>query len=238
MHGGLELARPRRRKRKIWAAGVFLLVAALVAGAPYLAAALPAGLARCRNVLGDWVCPHYTEELAALQQQNTELHSRLALAGEALAENEALRSLLGCGRTEGSWQPARVAARRSDGATLACTAAVGAAVLDPQGRYAGLVVESRENGTCEFAFAGSDGAACAGLSGDAAGLLERKDGWVLTGLPADCGLTAGSVVTTPGGEWLGALAAPPQADGGGLTARALLTDTADLNSTVFFVKIE
>lgn len=238
MHSGLELARPRRRKKKILAATVLLLVVVFVAGAPYLAAALPAGLARCRNALGDWVRPHYTEELAALQQQNSELHSRLALAENALAENEALRSLLGCTRTEGSWQPARVTARRQNGATLACTAAAGAAVLDPQGRYAGQIVEGRENGTCELAFAGSDGAACAGLSGNAAGLLERQDGWVLTGLPADCGLTAGSVVTTPGGEWLGALAETPRADGDGLTARARLTDTADLNSTVFFVKIE
>lgn len=238
MHGGLELARPRRRKKNILAVTALLLVVAFVAGAPYLAAALPAGLARCRNALGDWVRPHYTEELAALQQQNSELHSRMALAENALAENEALRSLLGCGRTEGSWQPARVAARRENSATLACTAAVGAAVLDPQGRYAGLVVESHENGTCEFSFAGSHAAACAGLSGDVAGLLERQEGWVLTGLPADCGLTVGSVVTTPGGEWLGALAAPPQADGDGLTARALLTDTADLSSTVFFVKIQ
>lgn len=238
MHGGLELARPRRRKKKVLAAGVLLLLIVLVAGAPYLAAALPAGLARCRNTLGDWVRPHYTDELAALQQQNTELHSQLALAENALAENEALRSLLGCDRAEGSWQPARVTARQTDGATLACTAAVGAAVLDPQGRYAGQVVESHENGTCEFSFAGSHAAACAGLSGDVAGLLERQEGWVLTGLPADCGLTVGSVVTTPGGEWLGALAAPPQADGDGLTARALLTDTADLSSTVFFVKIQ
>ena len=59
---------------------------------------------------------------------------------------------------------------------------------------------------------------------------------MLTGLPADCGLAAGTVVTTPDGCWLGALAEAPGPDGGGLTARAPLTDTADLGSTVFFVK--
>lgn len=238
MHGGLELARPRRRKKRIWIAAAVLLVVGLVVSAPYGAALLPAGLSRCLGAVANWVRPHYTEELAALQQQNARLHSRLALAEEAQAENEALRSLLGCARTEGHWQPARVTARRSEGATLACTAAVGAAVLDPQGRYAGQVVENREDGTCEFAFAGTENAPCAGLSGSAAGLLERKNGWFLAGLPADCGLTAGSVVTTPGGEWLGELAAAPQPDSDGLTARAPLTDTADLNSTVFFVKIE
>ena len=159
----------------------------------------------------------------------------MAQAEEALAENEAMRSLLGCARTEGSWQPGRVVARRAEGATLACTATAGAAVVDPQGRYVGCVVDCGTD-TCEIAFAGSKAAPCAGLSGAAAGLLEQRDGWWLTGLPADCGLTAGSVVTTPGGEWLGVVAGVPQTDSDGLTACVALTDTADLGSTVFFVK--
>lgn len=80
MHGGLELARPRRRKKRIWIAAAVLLVVGLVVSAPYGAALLPAGLSRCMGAVGNWVRPHYTEELAALQQQNARLHSRLALA--------------------------------------------------------------------------------------------------------------------------------------------------------------
>ena len=60
--------------------------------------------------------------------------------------------------------------------------------------------------------------------------------WQLTGLPADCGLAAGDVVTTPSGDWLGTLAAAPMPDADGLTAQIPLTDTADLWGTVYFVK--
>ena len=88
-----------------------------------------------------------------------------------------------------------------------------------------------------YAFAGSEEAPCAGLSGTFAGLLERQGDWVRTGLPADCALPAGSVVTTPGGCWLGRTAEVPRPDADGLTARTLLTDTADLNGSVFFVKV-
>ncbi len=58
----------------------------------------------------------------------------------------------------------------------------------------------------------------------------------LTGLPADCALTAGDIVTTAGGDWLGTLAAAPAPDADGLTAQVPLTDTADLWGTVYFVK--
>lgn len=235
MHGGLELARPRRRRG--WRVAVAIVATAtfLVWGVPRLWAAAPAGWAWLDGTLGGWLVPRYTERLSELQQQNAALHAQLARAEEALAENEAMRSLLGCARTEGSWQPGRVIARRAEGATLACAATEGAAVVDPQGRYVGCVVDCGTD-TCEIAFAGSKAAPCAGLSGSAAGLLERRDGWWLTGLPADCGLTAGAVVTTPGGEWLGIVEGAPQTDSDGLTACAALTDTADLGSTVFFVK--
>lgn len=235
MHGGLELARPRRRKGLRMAVTGIAIAALLVFGVPRLWAAAPAGWAWLDSTLGSWLVPRYTDRLTELQQQNAALHTQLAQAEEALAENEAMRSLLGCARTEGNWQPGRVVARRAEGATLACTAAVGAAVVDPQGRYVGCVVDCGTD-TCEIAFAGSKAAPCAGLSGAAAGLLEQRDSWWLTGLPADCGLTAGAVVTTPGGEWLGVVAGVPQTDSDGLTACVALTDTADLGSTVFFVK--
>ena len=78
---------------------------------------------------------------------------------------------------------------------------------------------------------------CAGLAGGHAGLLERGAAWQLTGLPADCALGPGTPVTAPGGYWLGTLAEAPAPEADGLTARAALTDTAALDSTVFFVKL-
>lgn len=237
MHGGLELARPKPRRKgwKILVAA--LLAAALAGGFPRLAAVLPAGTAWLDGALGRWFVPQYTERLENLQQQNAALHQQLAQAEIALAENDALRSLLDCGRVTGGWQPARVTVRQTDGVTLNCSAPAGTPVMDPLGRYAGRVTADNGNDTCQVAFAGSEADPCAGLSGTAAGLLARKGDWLLTELPADCGLAAGAVVTTPGGYWLGTLAEAPCPDGSGLTATAALTDTADLDSTVFFVKI-
>lgn len=235
MQGGLELARPKRRRVRWWW-GLPLVAAALWWGLPRLAAALPAGLAQADAALAGVVAPLYTQRLETLQQQNAALHARLARAETALAENEALRSLLGCGRVTGSWQPARVVQRRPQEVTLACRGTVGAAVTDPLGRWAGRVVAVYEDGTCLAALAGQEDAAVAGLAGDCAGLLETGGGWTLTALPADSGLTAGTVVTTPEGDWLGTLAEAPTPAEDGLTAAAPLTDTADLGSTVFFVK--
>lgn len=236
MRDSLELARPRRYKRVrlavLAAAGIF----ALWWGLPRLAAALPAGRQTFRQALGNWLSPRYTEELTTLQQQNASLHQQLALAETALAENEAMRRRLGCQRSEGSWQPARVVAHYADSILLACDGWESAPVTDSLGRYAGRVTAVNGDGTCLVSFAGSEDAPCAGLSGTAAGLLHRGKDWQLTGLPADCGLTVGSVVTTPEGYWLGALSAPPVPDSDGLTATAALTDTADLSATVFFVK--
>lgn len=234
MHGGLELARPRRRRLRWW--WLLPVAAVLWWGLPRLGAALPAALAAADGTVADLFVPGYTGQLTALQEQIAGLHARLAEAETALAENEALRSLVGSGRLTGSWQPARVVQRQPQGVTLACGARVGAAVTDPLGRWAGRVTAVHGDGTCFAAFAGQEDAAVAGLSGTCAGLLEVRGGWRLTGLPADSGLTAGSVVTTPDGVWLGALAGAPTPEGDGLTAAAPLTDTADLGSTVFFVK--
>lgn len=236
MHGGLELARPRPHRRwwKWLAAAV--LAAALLWGGPRLAAALPAGAVWLDETLGRWFVSQYQGRLEALQQQNAALHRQLAAAEAVLAENEALRSLLDCNRVTGRWQPARAIVRQADSVTLNCAAEAGAPVVDPLGRYAGRVIADNGNDTCTVAFAGSEKDPCAGLSGAAAGLLERRGHWLLTDLSADCGLAAGAVVTTPGGYWLGTLAAAPEPEEDGLTATAPLTDTADLDSTVFFVK--
>ena len=190
----------RRRRRWRWA--VPLVLAALLLALPQLAALRPAALARVDRVVGR----HYMTRLDALQQENFTLHQQLAQSADALAENAALRQLVGCGR-----------------------AASGNAVLDAGGRYAGVVTRT-DGDTCTVEFS-----AAAGLCGSYAGLVTPGQ-WVLTGLPADCALTAGDIVTSAGGDWLGTLAAAPAPDADGLTAQVLLTDTADLWGTVYFVK--
>lgn len=233
MRGGLDLSRPRRRWRRV----VGIAAAVLLLGSlPWLAAACPAGLHALDRVLAAHMAPWYEARLTGLTEQNAALHRQLARAGDALTENEALRSLLDSQRVAGSWQPARVVARYPDGVRLTCTASEGAAVVDPQGRYAGRVVECCGDDTCRIAFAGTGESPCAGLAGRFSGLLERRGSGLLTGLPADCSLPAGTVVTTAGGYWLGSLAEPPQPDSDGLTASAPLQDTADPDSPVFFVK--
>ena len=179
------------------------------------------GRPRCRRALHD---PD------ALQQENFTLHQQLAQSADALAENAALRQLVGCGRGITGVTPARVVARGVGGFTLACPdTAPGNAVLDAGGRYAGVVTRT-DGDTCTVEFS-----AAAGLCGSYAGLVTPGQ-WVLTGLPADCALTAGDIVTTAGGDWLGTLAAAPAPDADGLTAQVPLTDTADLWGTVYFVK--
>ncbi len=233
MHGSLELGRPRRRRR--WWIPV-VLVLLLVAAGPRLAAALPAAAAGLDHALAGRMVPDYEGRLTRLQQENAALRAQVAQGADALAENQALRQLLDCGRTTGSWQPARVISRSVGKITLACSAAAGTPLLDAEGRYAGRVSRDLGNDTCEAVLAGREDPPCAGLCGQAAGLLETGTEWRLTGLPADSGLQAGAVVTTPGGYWLGTLAEAPQPETDGLTAWAPLTDTANLDSTVFFVK--
>ena len=203
-----------------------LLAAVLWLTGPYLAALWPAAMLRVDRVLG----AHYTAQLDALQRENFALHQRLAQSADALAENAALRSLVGSGRSTGRVIPARVLARTPGGFTLACPgAAAGAAVLDDHGRYAGCVA-AVDGDTCTVRFS-----AVAGLCGAASGLVTPGE-WVLTGLPADGAPAAGDIVTTPGGDWLGILADAPAPDADGLTAHAALTDTADLYAAVYFVK--
>lgn len=214
----------RRRRRWRWA--VPLVLTALLLALPQLAALRPAALARVDRIVGG----HYMTRLDALQQENFTLHQQLAQSADALAENAALRQLVGCGRGITGVTPARVVARGVGGFTLACPdTAPGNAVLDAGGRYAGVVTRT-DGDTCTVEFS-----AAAGLCGRYAGLVTPGQ-WVLTGLPADCALTAGDIVTTAGGDWLGTLAAAPAPDADGLTAQVPLTDTADLWGTVYFVK--
>ena len=161
----------------------------------------------------------------ALLRDVTDEYERERLRQKAvkLSFFKAARSITGV-------TPARVVARGVGGFTLACPdTAPGNAVLDAGGRYAGVVTRT-DGDTCTVEFS-----AAAGLCGRYAGLVTPGQ-WVLTGLPADCALTAGDIVTTAGGDWLGTLAAAPAPDADGLTAQVPLTDTADLWGTVYFVK--
>lgn len=76
---------------------------------PQLAALRPAALARVDRVVGR----HYMTRLDALQQENFTLHQQLAQSVDALAENAALRQLVGCGRGITGVTPARVVAGAS-----------------------------------------------------------------------------------------------------------------------------
>ena len=100
----LDLSRSRRRRRW-WL--LPLVPAVLWFCLPRLAAALPAAAARADRVIG----ARHTARLDALQQENFALHQRLATSADAVAENEALRSLLGSGRAVGCVTPARVLTR-------------------------------------------------------------------------------------------------------------------------------
>ena len=219
----LDLSHSRRRRR--WWLLPLVLAAILLAG-PWLAAVVPGTAASIDRFVG----ARYTAQIDALQTENFTLHQQLACSADALAENDALRRLAGCGRVSAAVAPARVLARGVGGFTLACPGAVsGAAVLDAGGRYAGIVT-AVDGDTCTVALVRT-----AGLCGAYAGLVTPGT-WQLTGLPADCGLAAGDVVTTPSGDWLGTLAAAPMPDADGLTASAALADTADLCASVYFVK--
>ena len=212
------------------AAGLVLLIAAL----PRLAVLLPAGVQRVDAALAARFVPRYEARLASLQAENTALHKHLAGAQAALAENDALRQWAGIERPAGRWQAARVVFRWHDHAELAGVYPVGAAVCDEQGRFAGRITEAGAD-RCTLTFAGYLSPAAAGFAGEQAGLLQKS--WRLTGLPLPTTLAAGTVVTTTDGLWLGTLAGIPAPAADGLSAEATLTDTADLGSQVFFIKM-
>lgn len=223
---------PRRRRWPLFvlAAGLVLLIAAL----PRLAVLLPAGVQRVDAALAARFVPRYEARLASLQAENTALHKHLAGAQIALAENDALRQWAGIERPAGRWQAARVVFRWHDRAELAGVYPVGAAVCDEQGRFAGRITEAGAD-RCTLTFAGYLSPAAAGFAGEQAGLLQKN--WRLTELPLPTTLAAGTVVTTADGLWLGTLAGIPAPAADGLSAEAPLTDTADLGSQVFFIKM-
>ena len=230
---GLDFAgRPRRRR---WPWLVVLVLAGLVfAALPRLAAAVPAGMQQADAALAAHFIPRYEKKLLHLQDENAALHTQLAKAQAALAENEALRQWAGIERPAGLWQAARVVRRWHDHAELAGVFSSGAAVCDAQGRFAGRITEAGPD-RCTLTFAGYLSPAAAGFAGDQAGLLGTD--WRLSGLPLPSTLPAGTVVTTTDGLWLGALAGIPAPAADGLSAEAVLCDTADLGSNVFFIKL-
>ena len=230
--GGLVFA-PKRRRRWGWLVLV-LSAAALFAVRPRLAAIVLDGVQRADAALAAHVVPRYESRLEHLQDENAALHRQLADAQAARAENDALRQWAGIERPAGRWQAARVVFRWHDHAELAGVHPVGAAVCDGQGRFAGRITEAGAD-RCTLTFAGYLSPAAAGFAGEQAGLLQK--GWRLTGLPLPTTLAAGTVVTTTDGLWLGTLVGIPAPADDGLSAEATLTDTADLGSQVFFIKM-
>lgn len=229
---GLIFSLQRRRRRWPWllATAVVLLAAA----GPRLAAVSFAGVQQLDTALAAHFVPRYTARLAALQAENAALHTQLADAQAALAENETLRQWAGIERPAGHWQTARVVCRFRDHTLLAGTAPVDAAVCDAQGRFAGRITACGAD-SCTLTFAPYLSPAAAGFAGAQAGLLQR--GWRLTALPLPTDLAAGTVVTTVDGLWLGMLAGIPAPAADGLRAEAPLCDTADLAASVFFIKM-
>lgn len=230
---GLIFGEPPRRRRWTLFAAV-LAVVLLIAALPRLAVALPAGMQRVDAALAARFVPRYEARLASLQAENAALHRQLAGAQTVLAENDALRQWAGIERPAGCWQTARVVRRWRDHAELADVFPVGAAVCDARGRFAGRITDAGAD-RCTLTFAGYLSPAAAGFAGAQAGLLQK--GWRLTGLPLPTTLAAGMAVTTADGLWLGTLAGIPAPAADGLSAEAVLTDTADLDSSVFFIKM-
>ena len=229
--GWIFEAKPRRR-RWPWLA---VLAAAVLLGCalPRLAAVVPALWQRADTALAAHFVPDYKARLEALTEENAALHHCLARAQDRLAQAEALHQWEDTEPPAGSWRAARVLWRTPKTAALAGTARTGAAVCDARGRFAGRITESGTD-RCTLTFAPWLSPAAAGFAGDNAGLLDK--GWRLTGLPLPTTLEPGTPVTTTDGLWLGTLAVRPAPAADGLTAEAVLTDTADLAAAVFFVK--
>ena len=117
----LDLSRSRRRRR--WWLLPLVLAAVLLAG-PWLAAVVPGTAASIDRFAG----ARYTAQIDALQAENFTLHKQLARSADALAENDALRRLAGCGRVSAAVAPARVLARGVGGSCCTCPSPVCCAV--------------------------------------------------------------------------------------------------------------
>ena len=214
---------------------MLLVAAALVfAARPRLAAVGLGAIQRADAALAAHFVPRYEIRLAHLQAENAALHTLLADAQAALAENDALRQWAGIEHPAERWQTARVLRRWGDHAVLAGTAPVGAAVCDAQGRFAGRITAAGAD-RCTLTFAEYLSPAAAGFAGAQAGLLQR--GWRLTGLALPCDLAPGTAAVTADGLWLGTVTGAPAPAADGLSAEVTLCGTADLAASVFFIKM-
>ena len=246
MRQGLDLTvrrygRRRRRRQHAVTALLVLLCAGLAAAAvlrfgPGAAAWLSALPGRVERAVGDRLVPHFSRRLDELESEAAALRRRLAADAGLEQENAALRALLESPAAQAlpGARPMQVAARTAGGFSLAGSARAGAAVLDPLGRFAGRTAGPDPDAPGLLPVQPPDGAAC--LAGGSCGVLERREeGWYLAGLPRHCPLQPGDLVTTADGCWVGVVAAAPAEDETGLTASALLQDTADLGAGTYFV---
>lgn len=188
------------------------------------------------GAIGAHLLPRYTGQLEELQAENAALRAELAGTSDLRAENEALRTLLQSPQADTlhGAQPMAVAERWLDGFALAGSAEPGSAVLDPYGRFVGRIADSGEDSSPGIVqVMSAEGTPC--LAGGYCGVLTSEGGrWYLDSLPRHCGLTEGEIVTTADGYWVGRLDGTPVEDETGLCARALLCETAEENSTVYF----
>ncbi|MDD4850005.1 MAG: hypothetical protein PHO10_04830 [Gemmiger sp.] len=233
--------RATRRRQVV----LLLVLGCLAAGAwqlgPALAAYATALPGRACTALSTLVLPHYTARLAALEAENRTLHTATASLAGLKAENDALRTLAGSPQRALTrrYQPCTVVERRPGGVTVAGNFAVGSALLDANGRLAGVVTGHNRLGAVA-ALVGRPGAVVVGSTGENTGVLAYRGGVLyLDGLPRHSGAVAGDAVATaagcPGGLWVGTLAGAPTPDETGLTASALLGDTANTAAPLLFV---
>ena len=248
MRHGLDLTVQRYTgKRQRWhrlTVAALALVCALAAGlavfrfGPAAVAWLAALPQRVENAIGDWVLPHYTSQLAGLAAQNASLRASLADTVPLQEENRALRSLLESPAADSARgaEPLPVARRTAAGFALPGSAEPGAAILDPQGRFAGRADPESADQPGLLPVAGPEGTPC--LADGVHGVLQKSGSrWLLAGLPRHCTLAPGSVVTTADGWWVGTVAQAPAEDETGLCAQALLTDTADQGASIYFAVV-
>lgn len=234
MKHGLEFSMRRRRKLVWRLLGWLLALAVAAASSPFWWA----GLLRLAGRVDQALAARYAARMELLVEENAQLRAELAQNAPAAAENAALRALIDSERflpDVDRLTPGRVVARWPGGLRLAGlteTVSAGAAVLDRYGRYLGKVTNTG-SGWAEVAFAGSAGCPTSGLAGACCGIYA--DGR-LTDLPRSTGLTAGTVVSTPEGEWLGVLAGAPELSPDGLTTGFALTDTADRADYLYLVR--
>jgi hypothetical protein len=240
---------PHRAHRRFHRLLLGLMAAVLASSAALRGPALAASLfllpARVDTALAAHFAPRYAQQVQSLTQDNAALRQKLAQLLPLEEENAALRKFSQCTSLPAGLclVPCRTTARNTGGfAVSAPGLAAGDALVDSQGRLAGVVTRSSES-SARIALPGCSGALlpCAVGNVPAAGTLQRRGSvlWV-TELPRGSGAAQGEPAATlgygrcPAGLWAGILAQAPQPSADGLTEEAPLRDTSAGLDTEYF----